>query len=110
MSDLLRAISNAGKSAITALNGETSGLSDYLENLNKKGKQQYNREQSQRRTRSNTTKETVEEYNRRKAEELVSGKSKDRKKNKYNNAPELVRKIGVHHNSNKIKDRGYNRG
>ena len=103
MSTLIRGIAAAAQAATTA------GLTAY-EDAAKKGKQQYNREQSQRSAGRYQQKETPEEYNRRKAEEIVNGKQTGKPKSKYNNAPELVRRMGVHHNANKIKERGYNRG
>lgn len=103
MSDLLRGLASAAQAAAT------TGLSAY-EDAAKKGKQQYNREQSQRSAGRYQKKETPEEYNRRKAEEIVNGKQASKPKGKYGNSPELVKRMGVHHNANKIKERGYNRG
>ena len=103
MSDLLRGLVTAAQSAAT------SGLSSY-EDAAKRGRQQYNREQSQRRTKTQTNKETPEEYNRRKAEELVNGKSRPERKGKYHNESDIVRKITGNHNTQQIHNRGYNRG
>ena len=64
MSNLLRTFANAAKAASTA------GLSTY-EDAAKKGKQEYNREQSRRSAGRYHKKETPEDYNKRKAREML---------------------------------------
>ena len=64
MSDLLRSL------ATTAQAVATSGLSSY-EDAAKRGRQQYNREQSRRSAGRYQQKETPEEYNKRKAREML---------------------------------------
>jgi hypothetical protein len=104
MSNLLRSLSASAKALTT---GNVSALTGYDE---KKARQQYNREQSQRSAGRYHKKETPEEYNRRKAEEIVNGKQASKPKGKHGNSPELFKRMGVHYNANKIKERGYNRG
>ena len=48
-----------------------SSVSDAYEDMRKKGMQQYNREQSRRSAGRYQQKETPEEYNRRKANEMM---------------------------------------
>ena len=48
-----------------------SSVSDAYEDMARKGRQQYNREQSQRSAGRYHQKETPEEYNRRKANEMM---------------------------------------
>ena len=65
MSELLRSL------ATTAQAVASGGLSSY-EDAAKRGRQQYNREQSQRTGgRIHRPKETPEEYNKRKAREML---------------------------------------
>lgn len=104
------AVKGAGSAAIAGVVGAPNAIKSSLDDMNKKNRQQYNREQSQRSAGRYQKKETPDEYNRRKAEEIVNGKPDNKSKGKYNNSPELVRRMGVHHNANKIKERGYNRG
>lgn len=48
-----------------------SSVSDAYEDMRRKGRQQYNREQSQRSAGRYHQKETPDEYNRRKANEMA---------------------------------------
>jgi hypothetical protein len=79
MSNLLRGLATAAKAAATA------GLTSY-EDAAKKGRQQYNREQSQRyrdvgsgHDRDNR-RETPDQYNMRKAKEMLGVKEEPKKK------------------------------
>ena len=64
MSELLRSL------ATTAQAVASGGLSSY-EDAAKRGRQQYNREQSRRSAGRYREKETPEEYNKRKAREML---------------------------------------
>lgn len=64
MSNLIRGLAAAAQTAAT------TGMSAY-EDAAKKGRQQYNREQSRRSAGRYQKKETVEEYNKRKAREML---------------------------------------
>ena len=64
MSDILRSL------VTTAQAAATGGLSSY-EDAAKRGRQQYNREQSQRSAGRYKQRETPEEYNKRKAREML---------------------------------------
>ena len=79
MSNLMRGLAAAAQAAIT------TGVSSY-QDAAKKGKQQYNREQSQRyRDRSSghnqdNRRETADQYNMRKAKEMFGMKEEPKKK------------------------------
>ena len=64
MSNLIIGLASAAQAAVT------SGVSSY-QDAAKKGKQEYNREQSRRRAGRYQKKESPDEYNRRKAHEML---------------------------------------
>ena len=78
MSNLIRGSTAAAQAAAT------TGMSAY-EDAAKKGKQEYNREQSRRSAGRYQSKETPDEYNKRKAHEML-GMEQERKQKPVQNS------------------------
>ena len=102
MSNILRGLTKAAQAATT------SGLQSYSDAA-KAGKQAYNREQSRRfnNRMPNNNKQTPDQYNMMKAREMMGmeGEPKDAKPVQNSAATKAM----VHHNSNAIHNRGYNK-
>ena len=100
MSNILRGLTKAAQAATT------SGLQSYGDAA-KAGKQEYNREQSRRSAGRYQQKQTPQEYNKMKAREMMGmeGEPKDAKPVQNSAATKAM----VHHNSNAIHNRGYNK-
>lgn len=100
MSNILRGLTKAAQAATT------SGLQSYGDAA-KAGKQEYNREQSRRSAGRYQQKQTPQEYNKMKAREMMGMEGEPKNSKPVQNS--AATKAMVHHNSNAIKNRGYNK-